>query len=85
MYNIAMNTITATQARATIFRLMEEVAANHRPVTITGKHSNAVLVSEEDWRAIQETMYLMSMPKMAASLIKGKKTPLKDCAAELKW
>jgi prevent-host-death family protein len=80
-----MQTITATQARSTIFRLMEEISTSHKPVTITGKHTNAVLVSEEDWQAIQETLYLMSMPGMAESLAKGRREKLKDCATELKW
>jgi prevent-host-death family protein len=85
MYNSYMQTITASQARSTIFRLMEKVSESHRPITITGKHTNAVLVSEEDWRAIEETLYLMSVPGMAQSLLKGKKTPLKNCDPRLKW
>lgn len=59
-----MNIITASEARANIFRLMDEVAMTHEPITITGKRNNAVLISEDDWRSIQETIYLASIPGM---------------------
>jgi len=59
-----MPTLTATQARSKLYRLIDDTAASHQPVTITGKRGNAVLISEEDWIAIQETLYLMSVPGM---------------------
>lgn len=82
-----MYTITATEARANIFRLMEEVAETHQPVTITGKHTNSVLISEEDWRSIQETIYLSSIPGMTEFLIEGANTPIEDCipVKDIKW
>ena len=60
---------------------------NHEPIQITGKRNNAVLIAESDWKAIQETLYLNSIPGMAESLIEGAKTPLQDCAklADLEW
>lgn len=82
-----MNTISVSEARANIFRLMDEVAQTHQPITITGKRSNAVLISQEDWQAIQETIYLSSIPKMAESIVEGMKTPLDECVEsdQLKW
>ncbi|MEZ5692108.1 MAG: type II toxin-antitoxin system Phd/YefM family antitoxin [Rickettsiales bacterium] len=82
-----MNTISVSEARANIFRLMDEVAQTHQPITITGKRSNAVLISQEDWQAIQETIYLSSIPKMAESIVEGMKTPLDECveSGQLKW
>lgn len=80
-----MTTLTATKARARLFKLMDETASSHNPVQITGKRTNAVLISEEDWRAIQETLYLLSIPKMRETIQKGMKTPVGKCAKTLKW
>ena len=78
-------TITVNQARTRFTKLLDEVAFSHNPIQITGKRNNAILVSEEDWRAIQETLYLLSIPKMRESIQKGLKTPVKKCVKELKW
>ncbi|KPP97121.1 MAG: toxin-antitoxin system RelB family antidote component [Bacteroidetes bacterium HLUCCA01] len=80
-----MKTITATQARKDIYRLLDEASETHEPVHISGKRSNAVLLSEEDWRAIQETLYLSSIPGMAASIVEGLNTPLEETDEELDW
>jgi prevent-host-death family protein len=80
-----MKTITATQARSKIYQLMDEAADSHEPIQITGKRGNAVLLFEEDWRAIQETLYLMSIPGMKESIIEGGKTPVSKCATTLSW
>lgn len=80
-----MTTFTASKARATLYRLIDEASASHEPVLITGKRGNAVLVSEEDWKAIQETIYLLSIPGMRESIIKGVKTPVDKCSKDLKW
>lgn len=80
-----MNTLTASQARASLYKLLDQAASSHHPIQITGKRSNAVLVSEEDWRAIQETLYLLSIPGMRDSIRKGLKTPFKKCAKALRW
>lgn len=82
-----MNIISATEARANIFRLMDAVSANHEPITITGKRGNAVLMSEEDWRAIQETLYLSSIPNMAESIIQAAQERVEDCVGmdDLEW
>lgn len=78
-----MNAITATKARENLFKIMAFVNDNSQPLTLTNsKGKNAVLIGEDDWNAIQETMYLNSVPGMAESLIKGKNAPLKDCLSE---
>lgn len=78
-----MTTISATDARSKMYRLIDEISVSHEPVTITGKRTNAVLVSEEDWRAIQETLYLLSIPGMRESIREGLQTPVEECSKEL--
>jgi antitoxin YefM len=80
-----MQTVSATTARSMIYKLLDDAADSHEPIQITGKRSNAVLVSESDWRAIQETLYLVSVPGMRDSILSGLKTPIEDCANELAW
>lgn len=80
-----MRFVAATKARARLYRLIDEVAVTNEPVQITGRRSGAVLVSQEDWRAIQETLYLLSIPGMRASIRRGLATPLRDCLKELDW
>jgi antitoxin YefM len=80
-----MKTITATKARSNLYKLIDETAKANRPIQITGKRSNAVLISEDDWGSIQETLYLLSIPGMRESIIKGLKTPIEKCSTEIKW
>lgn len=80
-----MTTLTASEARANLYRLMDEVAESHQPVIITGKRTNAVLVSEEDWRAIEETVYLLSIPGMRESLIEAMNSPTEAFSDEVEW
>jgi len=80
-----MPVIKATDARSKLYRLIDEVASSHEPITITGKRANAILISEDDWRAIQETLYLLSIPGMGDSIRKGLKTPVEECSEELDW
>ena len=80
-----MSTLTATEARKRLYTLVDDVAESHDPIQIVGKRNSAVLVSEEDWRAIQETLYLSSIPKIRESIRKGLKTPVEECEEELEW
>ncbi|OGT37722.1 MAG: antitoxin [Gammaproteobacteria bacterium RIFCSPHIGHO2_12_FULL_37_14] len=80
-----MTTYTATKARANLYRLIDQVAHSHKPIHISGKKTGAVLISEEDWSAIQETLYLLSIPNMGKSIRKGLKTPLNKCDENLDW
>ena len=77
--------LSATKARADIFNLINETAETHEPIIITGKKNNAVMISQEDWNAIQETLYLSSIPKMKESIIKGLNTPLEKCDENIQW
>jgi antitoxin YefM len=80
-----MTTLTATKARATLYKLMERTAHTHHPIQITGKRTNAILIGEEDWRAIEETLYLLSIPGMRQSIQKGLKTSLRGLAKSPGW
>jgi antitoxin YefM len=80
-----MSTISATKARANLYALLDAVAASHEPLHIAGKRSTGVLISESDWNAIQETLYLLSIPGMRESIRKGMKTPVEKCRTELNW
>jgi prevent-host-death family protein len=75
-YILAPMTISATGARAQLFRLIDQAARTHEPIQITGRRGNAVLLSEEDWRAVQETLYLLSIPGMRQSIRKGMREPV---------
>jgi antitoxin YefM len=80
-----MTAYTATKARASLYRLIDQVGQSHKPIHITGKKGGAVLVSEEDWSAIQETLYLLSIPGMGKSIRDGLKVGIKECDEDLKW
>ena len=80
-----MKSISATEARKKIYTLIDEASEMHEPTLITGKRNNAVLLSEEDWRSVQETLYLISIPGMRESIIKGMKTSLSKTSGNLKW
>jgi prevent-host-death family protein len=80
-----MTTITATKAREKLYQLVDSSAESHEPIQITGKRNNAVLISEDDWRSIQETLHLVSIPGMKESIIAGGKAPIKKCAKRLNW
>ncbi|CAM4150497.1 type II toxin-antitoxin system Phd/YefM family antitoxin [Vreelandella rituensis] len=80
-----MTAITATEARSNLYRLIDETAESHKPIVIMGKRNKAVLVSEEDWSAIQETLYLLSVPGMRESIREGMDTPVDECDEELDW
>lgn len=80
-----MSSRTASQARTELYNLLDEVAESHAPVLITGKRNNGVLIGEEDWKSIQETLYFTSIPGMRESIVKGLKTPVRKCATKLPW
>jgi len=80
-----MTTLNATEARSKLYALMDEAAASHRPIVITGKRGNSVLLAEEDWNAINETLHLLSVPGMRESIKEGLESDLSDCNQELDW
>jgi prevent-host-death family protein len=80
-----MRTINATLARNSIYELIDKTNENSEPIIITGKRGNAVLVSEDDWRAIQETLFLVSIPNLRESIIAGMKEPISKCSNKIVW
>ena len=80
-----MTTLNVTEARTNLYSLIDEASSTHKPITITGKRSNAVLLSEEDWNSINETLFLVSIPGMRESIIDGMETNLNECEKELDW
>ena len=80
-----MTTLNVTEARAKLYKLIDEAAVSHKPVIITGKRGNAVLLAEDDWNAINETLYLLSVPGMRESILEGMQETLDNCADELDW
>ena len=82
---IPVTTLTASEARERLYRLIDETAAAHEPTLIKGPRANAVLISEDDWRSVQETLYLLSIPSMRESIREGLATALEECEAEPGW
>ncbi|MCX5956296.1 MAG: type II toxin-antitoxin system Phd/YefM family antitoxin [Cyanobacteria bacterium] len=80
-----MASISATEARKRLYALIDEVGDSHEPVQITGKRGNAVLLSEADWNAIQETLHLVSIPGMRESILEGLATPSDELSEQPGW
>ena len=80
-----MTTVNVTEARANLYKLIDDASATHEPVVITGKRGNAVLLAEGDWNAINETLYLLSVPGMRESIIEGMQENLYQTSTELEW
>ena len=80
-----MTTVNVTEARANLYKLIDDASASHEPVVITGKRGNAVLLAEGDWNAINETLYLLSVPGMRESIVEGMQENLDETSTELEW
>ena len=80
-----MGSISASEARRRLFSLIDEVRESHQPVEIHGKRGSAVLLSEQDWRAIQETLYLTSIPGMRESILEGMAAPMDELSEDAGW
>lgn len=80
-----MSTFSSTEARSKLYALIDEATDTHEPILITGKRGNAVLIAEEDWKAINETLHLLSVPGMGESIQEGMEAKLEDCDKELDW
>jgi len=80
-----MTTLNSTEARSNLYGLIAQVNDSHQPITITGKKGNAVLISEDDWSAINETLFLMNIKGMRESIIEGMQTPIEECSENLEW
>ena len=80
-----MTTLNVTEARANLYKLIDDTSASHKPVVITGKRGNAVLLAEDDWNAINETLHLLSVPGMRESILEGMQESIDSAATELNW
>ena len=80
-----MTILTVTEARKQLYTLLDDVSESHSPIQIAGKRNSAVLIAEDDWRAIQETLHLHSIPGMRESIIEGLSTPVDECEKDLDW
>ena len=80
-----MTILNVTEARTKLYSLIDEAADTHQPIVITGKRGNAVLVSEEDWNSISETLHLLSVPGLRESIKEGMNEPITECSKELDW
>ena len=80
-----MTTFNATEARSKLYSLIDEATTTHKPITITGKRGNAVLLAEDDWNAINETLFLLSIPGMRESIIDGMESDIDDTSTKLDW
>ncbi|MDA0795996.1 MAG: type II toxin-antitoxin system Phd/YefM family antitoxin [Proteobacteria bacterium] len=78
-----MTTLNVTEARANLYKLIDDATVNHEPVVITGKRGNAVLLAEDDWNAINETLHLLSVPEMRESILEGMQESIDSAATEL--
>jgi len=80
-----MKSLNVTEARANLYKLIDDTTVNHEPVVITGKRGNAVLIAEDDWNAINETLHLLSVPGMRESILEGMQESIDSAATELNW
>ena len=80
-----MTTMTVTEARKSLYSLVDETNSSHEPIHILGKRGGAVLIGEDDWSAIEETLYLTSIPHMQKSIVDGLKNTVEECSEELEW
>ena len=80
-----MTTLNATDARSKLYKLIDETASTHEPILITGKRANAVLLAESDWKAINETLHLLSIPGMRESIKEGMSENISESSKELDW
>lgn len=80
-----MQTINVTNARSNLYKLIDDAHLSNEPIKITGKRGDVVLISDDNWRAIQETLFLLSIPNMRESIIDGISTNAEDCSEKLEW
>ena len=80
-----MTTVNVTEARANLYKLIDDTSISHEPVVITGKRGNAVLLAEDDWNSINETLHLLSVPGMRESILSGMQEKFEDLSTELEW
>ncbi len=77
--------MSVSQVRADIYNIIDETAQTHQPILITGKRNNVVMISQEDWNAIEESLYLNSIPNMASSIIDAMKADDSEFSEKIEW
>jgi antitoxin YefM len=80
-----MTTLSTTEASKRLDEILDNLAESHEALQIAGRRHSGVLVSEDDWRAIQETLYLTGIPGMKESIVEGLRNPIEQCSKELEW
>ena len=80
-----MTTLNATEARSKLYKLIDETLSTHQPITITGKRGNTVLLSEEDWHSVEETLFLLSVPGMRESIREGMAEKIENLDTSVDW
>ena len=80
-----MTTLKVTEARVNLYKLIDDTLVNHEPVVITGKRGNTVLLAEDDWNTINETLHLLSVPGMLESILEGMQESIDGAATQLNW
>ena len=80
-----MNTLNVTNARKNLYKIIKSINDSHEPIHISGKNGSVVMIAEEDWNAIEETIFLSSDPKLRKSIIDGMKEPVDKCLEKLDW
>jgi prevent-host-death family protein len=85
LIEVNMKSITAVEAKNNFEQLLNETKTLHQAIQIVGSQTNAVLISEEEWEGIQETLYLLSIPGMGESIQEGLQTPIEECFEEVEW
>lgn len=80
-----MPVLSASDARSRLYRLIDQANESHEPVLISGKRNNAVLIAEDDWKSIQETLFLLSIPGMKESILEGMSEPLEASSSSVDW
>ena len=80
-----MDTINVTNARKNLYRIIKSISDSHEPIHVSGKNGSVVIIAEEDWKAIEETLFLTTDPKLRKSIIDGMNEPIEKCSEKLDW
>ena len=80
-----MNTINVTNARKNLYKIIKSINDSHEPIHVSGKNGSVVMIAEEDWKAIEETLFLTSDPKLRKSIIDGMNESIENCSTKLDW
>lgn len=80
-----MKSISAAKLKNNFYDVLEELSLEDKPIKITGKKNNAILITEDHWNSLQETMCLLSIPGMKESILEAKNEPIENWSSKLPW